>query len=137
MNLLFLAAAMASSAVHSETITHREQPIDLHYNASVVISTQPKGVHAPLRGMERTCHWNAKLIIERRIGSAASPLRRLPVTKQVSGTAHGPCHADSSQVKRAADQALGDLSIALREAARHDSTLVLAEMEAAHPRATL
>jgi hypothetical protein len=92
---------MASSAVHSETITYREQPIDLHYSASVVINTQPKGVHAPLRGMERSCHWNAKLIIERRIGASASPLRRLPVAKQVSGTAHGPCHSDSSQVKRA------------------------------------
>jgi hypothetical protein len=43
MSLLFLAAAMASSAVHSETITYREQPIDLHYSASVVITRSPKG----------------------------------------------------------------------------------------------
>lgn len=135
MTLLLMAAALAATS-HTETLSWREKAIDLHYTAHIEVQTRAAGAHAPTRSMERSCHWQAKLIIERQTEAALSRPHRLPVTKRADGVLHGPCHQDSPQVLRAAAKALGDLNTPLREAARHDSAALLAEWDASHARAT-
>jgi len=135
LDILMAAAALARPAAHSETLSYRDRAIDLHYRAHVELRTEARGVHAPTRGHERSCHWQAQLIVERRLGDGAFATR-LPVAKKANGTLHGPCHDDSRHVQQAAGRALGDINHALREAARQDRPTVLAEIEAAHPRST-
>ncbi|MBB3953309.1 hypothetical protein [Novosphingobium sediminicola] len=132
---VLLAAALAGTATHSETLSYREKAIELHYNAHIELRTVAMGVHAPTRGHERSCHWQARLIVERRLGDGAF-ISRLPVVKKANGSLYGPCHADNRHVKQAANRALGDLDLALREAARQDRLVVLAEIEATHSRST-
>ncbi|WCT76539.1 hypothetical protein [Novosphingobium humi] len=135
LELIMAATALAATATHSETLSYRNSAIDLHYRAHVELHTEAIGLHAPTRGHERACHWQARLIFERRLGDGAFATR-LPVVKKANGTLHGPCHDDSRHVQQAAHRALGDLDHALREAARQDRPTVLAEIEAAHPRST-
>lgn len=135
MTLLLIAAAMAAAATHSETLTFRDRTIGIDYHAHVELHTSPTGAHVPSRGMERSCQWRAHLIVERHLGDGTPP-RRLPIAKQARGIMQGACHPENPHMAQAARRALGDITLALRDVARQDSTAMLAEMEAAHPRST-
>lgn len=135
LEVIMAAAALTATAAHTETLSHRDRAIDLHYRAQIELSTMTKGAHVPTRGLERACHWEARVIVERQRADGALA-QRLPVAREANGTTHGACHKDNIHVQRVAARALGDLNHALREAALADRPTVLAEMEAAHPRST-
>lgn len=131
LSLFILAAASSVVATHDVRVEHHGGASDISYAARTDVTTRTIGSSAPTRADARRCRWTANVVVERTPRDMPNLTRVISRDQTLSGNLPGTCNGKDKMIDREIAARHDEVQSHLAAVAQKDSSLLLAEINAA------
>ena len=131
ISFLIIAAGTPIAAAHDVRIDHQGGATQVSYSARADVKTRTIGSSSPTRMDTRRCRWLADVVIERSPRGLPHLTRVVSRDQRLSGSVPGACTGKDRMIDREIAAREDEVRSHLVAVAEKDSTLLLAEINAA------